>query len=494
MRNVFNENGVINSDLFDLNKQIYVLFSGVNAKIIFFLLLQYRIKIRGFVVKEKQDRDELYGLPFISIELAEEDSFFVTDTDGRNMFQDVVCGTRIYLLEQTLPEWKEFTFMEDGKIRKCNAALMITMILSRVHKRQAVFLINSKDYDFWRNLTNVLENEVKEPLIIAVDKESETIYDLAYCDIDRLIVFISVFECSWITEILIEMGLKQTQNFVYIHNSFSGNVTDKYWGFDWLLGNTFKQELDCPGFYIHGDKKGSGKKIVLLGNSASDPLFYPQKSWPEMFCENCQKHQVESIVYNGAVTDYSSINEMIKLLRDALLIKPDIVISYSGIIDFREYVPGFPYLNLNLMRTSTRWESENDKEVIYGLADNRSAYERWISNEKIMNQVCQIQGISFYGILQPWLGSDRSNAWEKLQMWSDYYWQVAFPQFDKFVSNAKEFKRKIQTDVKENEWLYDFTNIFSWIDDDDIYFDSIHVNEQGNQIVAEKIGELLELY
>lgn len=491
MKKAFVSDDIVDSELLKEKRKIYILSIDNSSKKIFFLLLQYKVKVSGFAVRKKSSKTELYGLRILSTEEIEKnDSIYITSKDEKDTFRDIIDDGKIYFIEEERFEENEFTFEENGKVRKCNAALMVQMILSRVPKRQTVFLVKSEQYDFWKNLTLVLQEKIQDITFISIDEESERIYDLMYCDLDKLVIFICIFEAEGVTQILSELGLKATYHYVYIHNSFSGHVTDKYYGFDWYLGNSFLTETELPGFYIHGDVKSSQKKLVLLGNSATDPLFYPQTSWPEMLWERCKENQV--VICNGAITDYSSTNEVIKLLRDVLLLKPDIVISYSGIIDFREYVPGYPYLNLNLMRTSKKWESDSGKEVIYGIKDNRSAYERWIENEKIMYSLCRMNDILFVGILQPWIGSERKQAGEKLQIWNDNYWSIAFPQFDKFVSNAKEFKEKIRIDVEKYEWLHDFTDIFSEIDDADIYYDSIHVNELGNAVVAEKIGELLD--
>lgn len=494
-KNVFISGKVIEPNILD--KKIYILSVDISAKKIFMLLLQYKVRVSGFVVREKQDMSVLYSLPVLAYkDIKAEEVVYVIDKGRQNEYCDIIDEQKIYYVEIDKFSSNEFIFEENGKIRKCNAALMLTMILSRVQKRKAVFLIKSQDYSFWKNIVTVLENEVKNPIIISVDLDRDQIYDLLYSDINDFIFFIALFKHEETSQILIDLGLKQTQNFVQIYNSFTGHDTRNYHGFDWLLGNSFVDQKNdsekefCCGFHIHGNAEESQRKIVLLGNSASDPFFYPQKSWPEMFWEECNRRQVSVTIFNGAVTDYSSSNEVIKLFRDVLLLKPDIVVSYSGIIDFRQYVPGYPYLNLNLMRTSKKWESDNNKEVIYGLRDERSAYERWLTNEKIMKQICGINGITFFGILQPWIGSDYGDGSEKLQVWSDYYWQVAFPQFDQYIRNAKEFKRRIQVDVDRNEWLYDFTNIFSGIDEADIFYDSIHINEAGNQIVAQMFSEV----
>lgn len=488
---LFTSEGIINASIAD-KEYIYILYTGVNAKRIFFVLLQNKIKVSGFVISNPVVESEIYGLKLFTIEETDEDNpAYVADPAQWDSFKEKIDEEKIFFVDEEYQS-SEFTFVENGKAVKCNGALTVTMILSRVEKKQPVFLVRPEDYEFWENLINVLKNRVQDALIISLDSESEKIYELLYYDLEKIIIFVCIFDHKNISELLLGLGLKQTYHFALIGNSFSGHITDKYHGFDWYLGNTFVQKEQYPGFYIYEDEK-SVKKLVILGNSATDPLFYPQKTWAEMLWENYAAKKKDIAVYNGAVADYNSTNEVIKLFRDVLLLQPDIVVSYSGIIDFRKYVVDYPYLNLNLMRTSAKWEETSNKEAVYGLVDYRSAYERWLENEKIMWQICNMHNITFYGILQPWLGSDRKNSWEKLQIWSNYYWQIEFPQFDDYIDNAKEFKKRIRQDVKKNDWLYDFTDIFEEIDDSDIYYDSIHVNERGNMIVANKMSQIIKI-
>lgn len=482
--------GKINPDLVGMKQQIYVLLKDVCAKYSFFALLQLEVPVSGFVTKEKQEKKVLYSLPIFSMDEIEEDTcIYVVSQNEWDYFRGSIVGKRLYVIETEYLE-KEFVFKENDELKKCNAALMLTMILSRAERKNVVFLVKSEHLGFWENLVSVLKSKACDITIIPVDQECEKIYDYLYYDLEKLLFFVATFDSKEIMQILNELGFKETQNYVCIHNSFSGHITNKYYGFDWYLGNTFIEDKEFPGFYIHGDPSKAQKKVVILGNSVTDPLFYPQKSWPEMLWEKCREYSMDIALFNGAITDYSSSNEVVKLFRDVLLLKPDIVISYSGFIDFRQYVPDYPYINLNLMRTSSKWQEDSRKEVIYGVADRRSAYDRWIYNEKIMHQICQLNQISFYGVLQPWVGSESENPCKKLQVWSDNYWSVAFPQFDKLLNNAEDFKKRIKFDVEQCDWLYDFTCIFSEIEDSDIFFDSIHVNEQGNKIISERVRDL----
>lgn len=491
---VLGKDGEVNPNLVDGKHQVYIWSTDIYAKYSLFVLLQHKVPVSGFIANEHKQIGQLYSLPIFSVdEIEEENAIYVINQSDLEMVKDSVDNEKIYLMDLPEIEKNEFIFEENGESRKCNAALMLTMILSRVKGKKVIFLIQSDYLDFWENLVFVLRRKIADVSIISVDLEFEKIYDYLYYDLDELLFFIATFDNKDVTPTLSELGFKETQNYVFIHNSFSGHITNKYYGFDWYLGNTFIENREYPGFYIHGDSHHAQKKIVILGNSVTDPVFYPQKSWPEMLWEKCREHAVDIAFFNGAITDYNSSNETIKLFRDVLLLEPDIVVSYSGFIDFREYVSDYPYINLNLMRTSQKWQEDCKKEVIYGMTDRRSAYDRWISNEKIMYQICQLHNICFYGILQPWIGSEGENPCEKLQVWSDNYWSVSFPQFAKLLSNANEFKRRIKADTEQNTWLSDFTEIFSEINDEDIFFDSIHVNELGNQIISERVGNLLGL-
>ena len=490
---VFVNDGEINPDLVDGKHQVYIWSTDMDAKCSLFTLLQHKVPVSGFIAKEQTG--QLYSLPiFLQDEVEEENSIYVISQNNLEMARDSVEEEKLYFMDSPEIEKKEFIFKENGEFRKCNAALMLTMILSRIKGKKAIFLVSSDYLAFWNNLAFVLRRAMTDVSIISVDQEFEKIYDYLYYDADELIFFIATFDYTESVQTLKELGFKETQHYVYIHNSFSGHITNKYYGYDWYLGNTFIEDKEFPGFFIHGNLHHAQKKIVILGNSVTDPLFYPQKSWPEMFWEKCREHSENIVLFNGAITDYNSSNEVIKLFRDVLILEPDIVVSYSGCIDFREYVPDFPYINLNLMRTSQKWQDDCKKEVIYGLPDRRSAYDRWISNEKIMYQICRLHNICFYGVLQPWIGSECENPCEKLQVWRDNYWSVSFPQFAKLLSNAKEFKSRIKADIEQYNWMFDFTGIFSEIEDSDIFFDSIHVNERGNQIISERVGNLLGLF
>lgn len=477
----------MNPDLYNKEKKIYIGSTSVNAKKILYFFLQHRLRIFGFISNNQSEIKYLYGIPVYTLNsLFLDESIIIVDENEKDLFND----EKIYLIDSETFCKEEF-FFENSMIKKCNAPLMLTMILSRSMGKNSFFLVKSSEYGFWENVIKTLGLNMDKTRILSVDIENEKIYELAYYNPDDIIIFITYFNAVEIEKILDDIGLIKTLHYVHIYNSFSGHVTDRYSGFDWFLGNTYSETKDLPGFFINGCKGECTQQIVILGNSTTDPLFYPQKAWPEFLYERYNRQKKNVIIYNGAITDYSSSNELMKLLRDVILLSPDIVVSYSGFIDFRQYVERYPHINLNLMRTGEAWKKEECKEVIYGLPDDRTAYTRWLENEKIMHKICEMYNIKFYGILQPWIGSENEDAVSKLKIWNENYWSVVFPQFDKLLENASDFKKGIQSSVEKYNWLYDCTSIFAEINDESIYFDSIHTNEKGNRIIADVVWNIL---
>ncbi len=486
----FLTNGALNPVLLDGSKKKYIYSTDIESKKIFYVLLQNEVRISGFVRGQNEVTERIYNIPvYTREELDTQSSVIIVTEEEKKTVAD--WADEIFIAGPEMNFGDKIYF---GKRQEnhCNAALMLSMILSRSRGKQCFFFADRDDISFWENLIHTLSLEDSGAQLICLGEEDEKIYETAYYNPDDIMIFIASFERSEeLGDILKDMGFLQTRHYVWIGNSFSGHVTDQYYGFDWFLGNTYIQNRELPGFYIHGDES-CNHKIVVLGNSATDPLFYPQKAWPEFLYEKYLKQGIKVTIYNGAITDYSSSNELIKLVRDVLRIRPDIVISYSGFIDFRQYVPDYPDINLNLMRTSEKWEKESGREVIYGAADRRSAYERWQENEKIMNQVCELYHIKFYGVLQAWLGSESEDS-GRLREWSENYWKVSFPQFDSIVENAEDFKEKIRTDAERCSWLYDATAVFAGIGDEKIFYDSIHVNETGNEIIADAVWEIMNV-
>lgn len=208
----------------------------------------------------------------------------------------------------------------------------------------------------------------------------------------------------------------------------------------------------CPGYFVIGDGEKENYKIMILGGSTSSSVLYNYRSWPEFLGRQLKATGKNVIILNGAVGGYSSIRECTKLIRDIKYIKPDMVISFSGVNDFA---------GMNL---------DGPKGYTFGLEEG--SIINWLQNERMMKIICEQYGAKFYCFAQPQIYHKSFN---------DKYWKL----FSKRNLEAyPDWKEGIEKQ-KNCTWLI---NLLDILDEHlDVYFDACHVTDEGNQIIAKHI-------
>jgi len=254
--------------------------------------------------------------------------------------------------------------------------------------------------------------------------------------------------------------------------------------FDPIIGYT----RDNSGFTIFSNSDDDDAfKIVTLGGSTSDPKLENIKSWSEILCEKLAKTGMKVKVYAGGIVGYTAAQECLKLIKDVLVISPDLVLSYSGVNDMlqtlfeynipnhfwiRHYYPKL--LNNMLQKGYLKNETSENAPIVrvdLGLYDPSDKAEFWIKCERIMHAVCDEFNIDFHGCFQAAL-------------------------YDKFIYiNMSDEEReqklylyeKCKKIVNESNfaWLHDMTGIFNG--NENIYYDYCHVQEKGNRIIAQNM-------
>jgi len=285
------------------------------------------------------------------------------------------------------------------------------------------------------------------------------------------------------------MGIKRKQIYwigrsVYLWPDGS-KMTD---AIDPILGFA-RQEEEMPGFHIfrNTDKNRDDEKkkirIVTLGGSTSDPYQVNIKSWPEYLFEQLTNMEIDVEVYAGGVGSYTVAQELLKMIRDGVILSPDIVISYSGINDattlldlnlpehpfIRPYIPGmFQYL-LDHDKVTSRIFFVRSKNLSLGVSDCESKADFWIRCQRMMHAVCEEFNIDFYSFLQP------QNVKESVDV---------PPAKEETITNFYEDVGEFIAE-QTGGWIFNLEEVFDG--KENIYYDYCHIYEQGNRIIAKEI-------
>lgn len=121
---------------------------------------------------------------------------------------------------------------------------------------------------------------------------------------------------------------------IIYYNGVNNTSMEKRYILDTNLGHNFLADSKYPGIMVYGDDTAEDFKIAVLGGSTTDGKFTFFKSWPELMYEELGNQNFKNVtVYNGGVSGYASGQELLKLIRDMIPLKPDMVIVYDGFND-----------------------------------------------------------------------------------------------------------------------------------------------------------------
>lgn len=238
-------------------------------------------------------------------------------------------------------------------------------------------------------------------------------------------------------------------------------------------------------------------RVAILGNSAASHEYYGLPSWPDCLLEVAKTAGIRMECLMAATGGYKSPQELIRLCRDIVRKKPDVVISYSGINEWMQGVERYPFAHnyqkelfeavlqdpekppIPLVRHSGRLFSMGEPE------ENLSSV--WLDNERMMHAICQEFGIVFFGILQPYAHPQspvHAQLFEELFVDKEQ----GLNDFSKKQQQPMEY---IRSKLADYPWLYDFTEFFE-DGPAEAFFDTCHVYEDGNRRIAERILSIIQ--
>lgn len=356
--------------------------------------------------------------------------------------------------------------------------------------------------------------------------EDGTIYDIFYQNSDEMDrILLTDKPNSLQYEILVNMNYTEKQ-ILYVgarlYSSYRRNLL--HIGLDPVLGySKFSEEKKSLLFIKHrwfseDDAKGIGNgapvRIAVLGGSTTDENAVKNKSWPEYLCEYLRNHNISYELYNGGMFGYNASQELLKLIRDVVQLKPDICISYSGVNNtFQntqwsevQCVEKFPFIHkyqkaiydsLDLHIDIFGSEEKGAKCMELGMEYSGDWDDFWISQIRMQKAICEEFSIKYVSVLQPNFFTKKCfmERDQELLAWNNMCIENGTLKFfddvfSKLWDENKEFQTNISDKIKNIDYIYDMRSIFD--DIDDVYIDILHVCSLGNKIIAKKIYEVLE--
>lgn len=307
-------------------------------------------------------------------------------------------------------------------------------------------------------------------------------YDLFYMEKGTFFVLVTVSPCyeNEIISFLSDMGYVKGKDYC-LSQELLGKAFEI---FDPFLGYSRKFENAC-GFEVYGNP-AARYKIVALGGSTTDHFLMGIKSWAEQLQTLFKEDLV--CVYNGGISGYDSSGEMLKLIRDVIPLRPDLVISYSGYNDavLRKKKGDYPLCSYYLQTTVKQLFANGDVGLIphFGVANDISASDLFVQNEKIMKAICDMLGISFIAILQETLFENALGTSYCMSEWEKMVFDIV-----RYTEDEESFYQEVVQKGCFSEWFIDGRDFLG--ESTNQFVDECHLTEEGNMRIAQKIYELI---
>lgn len=343
------------------------------------------------------------------------------------------------------------------------------------------------------------------------EEEDGTVFNLAYRNKDSMFVIADKYS-KRLQENLQELGICE-KNVIWLEKHNSRLTVDREFEtmLDPNIGHAYARSDDeYPGFVRYeylGNTRKKPIRIVTLGGSTTMSYWIKGTSWSEYLSDILKENDIPHVIYCGGVDAYNASSELMKLIRDAIWIRPDIVISYSGTNNKDiSYVNKNPFISYYQEDFFEKVASKVKVKVFgrmhsvnYGVVPDVSEFEFFYQQLEMMHAVCEAAGIHYQAFLQPMLTDKRKyfDADGELAILDDWLFDktkreyVSVPGGDRklqeFLKHAKEFTKA--AGEKRAPWFTDLTKMFD--DIDGVYMDRCHIYDRGNDIAANRIYEEL---
>lgn len=490
------------------SSSIYIYGAGYSGKKTLQVFKSQNIEIKGFIDSdERKWGKEWCNYPIHGKNILDKDDVIVIsslcyfeiqkdlkqNSDNKNIYIDYrnsKPGLEPIYYKDNPSIWIQFS---DGKLLSWAnyLAVFYTVIWNDIQNKEVIFYGNNIITKQAIEILDLLGIQTKyivddeDDIGNINDLDVKDVYDLAYENMANKIVLITKIDKENTEKYktpffdsgkkLKELNMKYYKDYrvlTYFYEAIVKVVHDR------LLNDMFVYEktLEHPGLYCFKKDK-CRKRIIILGGSTSNPAIYENviKGWPEYL-----SYKYDDIeVISAAISGRFSTDECLKLLRDVGQLKPDLVISYSGVNEIStKRKKNHPF----------HWD-EYIPDVYYGVENDAQKSDFWILMERYMKAICEVNGSDFIGVLQPALTLKETRDLSPFEK----RLKIVFDNDNDLMREYFGFTEEVKVKMKNYDWMYDLTAVFSGIRET-VYFDSCHLTDKGNQIIADRIYDIINDY
>jgi len=274
---------------------------------------------------------------------------------------------------------------------------------------------------------------------------------------------------------------------------------DPLLGWSWsnqsFLSKGYDTSHNCLALYSKCALPIKPVKIFITGGSTSD-ITLKSPNWVNELQSLLKANNINAIIYCGAVCGYNSGQELLKLLRDGMMIEPDIHISYSGANDFASnvgyvsdyekniYNSFFEQKNISPLLPNTIYMLRlllPQKKTILSFENTSPPRSDsfWYNNMLAMGGIATKKNYAFMGILQPVLGMGhyrQHNAEAVLDS----------GRIGRKANYGEYYPKAKQHIASDTLHFFDFTHIFDTVRGE-VFVDFCHIDDDYQKTVAENV-------
>ena len=419
----------------------------------------------GFLQTDAGILKEILGVPVIPADKAElgpEAVIIVTALSGTSIRQILThleklgfCGD--VLIEEVIGYmdlWGTDPFpllqksiREERRVLVCSEDPLMDPVLDRIFELYGISVSRkvSLDGDPGRGLDDIYSLADEDP-------DSSVLLIQSFDDIKRL----------KIVEAANDLGFSPgSHNYAGIHKtSYNRARTTKVLDYEDDQGiNNKGVSIDfspiggIPGWAVRGEEAGADVRIMVLGGSTSSELYYPE-NWIAKLFRRLKREGIRAVIWNGAHEMEGAMAEMIRMSRDIHALKPDLVISMSGVND---------------------QIGQNGK---FDRLKHETPFRTWRRYEGYMDAVCRAEGARFFPFLQP-INMEEPEPTEDERL---------FFRHDP-GNGTRSFGREAEESVREDGF---FTNLFdAFRHRGELFLDCCHYSDKGQQCLADLVYDTI---